>query len=141
MGVLGLCCCMQAFFSCGACTSHYGDFSNLWLTDYRGRAQQLWCKGLVALQHVESSLGRDQTCVHCIGKWILNHYTIRKDPSQNFKTELVLLVLFFIALHLPSFTICLKNFINNLLFRPYFYLIIYTLLLTHLLQHKKDYKQ
>ena len=34
-------------------------------------AQQLWCRGLVVPQHVASSQIRDQTCISCIGKWIL----------------------------------------------------------------------
>ena len=38
-------------------------------------AQQLWCQGLVALQHVESSWTRDQTCVPCIGRRIPIHCT------------------------------------------------------------------
>ena len=31
--------------------------------------------GLVALQNVESSWSRDQTCVPCSGRQILNHQT------------------------------------------------------------------
>ena len=34
-----------------------------------------------ALQHVESSGTRDQTCVLCIGRWILNHWTNSKVPN------------------------------------------------------------
>ena len=34
--------------------------------------------GLVAPQHVESSRTRDQACVFCIGRWILNHGTTRE---------------------------------------------------------------
>ena len=37
--------------------------------------------GLIALRHVGSSPNRDGTCVPCIGRWILNHWTTRK--SQN----------------------------------------------------------
>ena len=55
----------------------------LWLQS-RGsrvhRLQQLWHTGLVALQHVGSSWTRDQTRVHCIGMWILNHSTTREVP-------------------------------------------------------------
>ena len=41
-------------------------------------AQELWRMGLVALQHVDSSSSRDQTCVTCIGRLILNHWTTRE---------------------------------------------------------------
>ena len=35
-------------------------------------AQQLWCTGLAAPQHMESSQNRDRTHVPCIGRWIPN---------------------------------------------------------------------
>ena len=38
----------------------------------------MWHTGLVALQHVGSSGTRAQTCVPCIGRWILNHCTNRE---------------------------------------------------------------
>ena len=44
------------------------------------------CLGLVALRYVEYSWTRDQTCVPCIARQILNHWTTRK-------------VYFFILLH------------------------------------------
>ena len=34
-----------------------------------------------ALRHGESSGTRDQTCVLCIGRWILNHWTTSKVPN------------------------------------------------------------
>ena len=34
--------------------------------------------GLVALQHVGSSLTRDWTCVSCTGRWILDHWATRE---------------------------------------------------------------
>ena len=37
---------------------------------------------LVAPLHVESSWTRDRTCVPCIGTQVLNHWTVRKVPSQ-----------------------------------------------------------
>ena len=43
-------------------------------------ASQLWCTGLVALQHVGSSQTRDRTHVPCIGRQILNPWTIREVP-------------------------------------------------------------
>ena len=42
--------------------------------------------GLVALWHVGSSRTRDRTCVPCIGRQILNHWTTREVPfSEHFK--------------------------------------------------------
>ena len=41
-------------------------------------AQQLWCTGLAAPWHTESSQTRDQTLVACIGGQILNHWTTRE---------------------------------------------------------------
>ena len=46
--------------------------------------QQLWCIVLLALQHMESSCNRDQTSVPCIGRWILNHWTIREVHAFTF---------------------------------------------------------
>ena len=40
----------------------------LWLTGSRAQAQQLWLRGLVALQHVGSSQIRNQTPVTCTGR-------------------------------------------------------------------------
>ena len=57
----------------------------LWILDSRAFGlQQLWCMGLVTSQHVESSWTRDQTCVPCIGRWILNHLTTRKVLFYKF---------------------------------------------------------
>ena len=87
--VLGLCCCAWAFSSCseleplssGAWASHCHGFS-------RCRAQTqdrwLWHMGLVAPWHIESSQTRDWTCVPCIGRWILNHWTTREVPGKGF---------------------------------------------------------
>ena len=79
---LGLHCCMQAFSSCSkwgllssccAQASHCGGFSCC-------RAQALGVMGSVAvvLWHMESFQIRDGTRVPCIGRRILNHWTIRK---------------------------------------------------------------
>ena len=107
LAVLGLCCCMRTFSSCGrvgatlCCgvrASHCGGFSccrarasrhagfsscsmqaqQLWLAGSREQAQQLWRRGLVALRHVGSSRTRDRTRVPCIGRRILNHCTTRE---------------------------------------------------------------
>ena len=54
------------------------------------QAQLLWCMGLAALCHVGSSQARDQTCVPCIARWILNHWTTREGLAlKHFKLKLV----------------------------------------------------
>ena len=47
-------------------------------TGPRARAQWLWRTGLAPLRHVESPRTRDRTCVPCIGRQILNHWTTRE---------------------------------------------------------------
>ena len=61
------------FSSCGTWAQQ------LWLAGSRVQAQQLWCMGLVAPRHVESSRTRAQTRVPCIGRQILNHCATRGD--------------------------------------------------------------
>ena len=89
MAVLGLCCCAQVFSSfsewgllssCSVRTSQCGGSSY-----YRAKLlglQELWHMGLVAPQHVESSQIGDQTCVSCIGRWVLNHWIAREVPPK-----------------------------------------------------------
>ena len=71
----------------GAKASHSSGFSRAaqaLVTAARGlrsggsRAQELWCPGLVALQHAGSSPTRDRTHVSCIGRRILHHWATRK---------------------------------------------------------------
>ena len=91
LSALGLHCFAWAFSSCGeqgllsgcgAQCSHGGGFScgaqvlGTWgsvvvvLALEHGLSQQLWCLWCpVALQHVESSWARDQTCVPHTGRW------------------------------------------------------------------------
>ena len=52
----------------------------LWHRGARMPAQQLGHTGLVAPWHVGSSWTRNQTCVPCMGRQILNHWTIREVP-------------------------------------------------------------
>ena len=100
LAVLGLCCCAQAFSSCSewgllfiavrgfliavaSPVEEHGlqahGLQQLWLAGSRAQAQQLWCMGLVAPQHVGSSQARDRTHVSCIGRGILNLCTTRED--------------------------------------------------------------
>ena len=47
------------------------------------QAQWLWPEGYVALQHVGlRSLTRDWTCIPCIGRQVLNHWTTREVPLE-----------------------------------------------------------
>ena len=48
------------------------------------RLQQLWYTGLGALQHVEPSWTKDQTCVRCIGRQTPVHCTARKVHAGAF---------------------------------------------------------
>ena len=48
--------------------------------------QWLWDMGFVVLRHVGSSQTRDLTCVSCIARQILNHWTTRESVSHSFKT-------------------------------------------------------
>ena len=48
------------------------------LAGFRAWAQQIWCTGLGAPWHVESSQTRDQTCVLCISKQIPIHWATRE---------------------------------------------------------------
>ena len=79
-------CCQQGLFSgCSVQASHCGGFSCctakalgcmglvVWLVGSKAQAQYLWCMGLVALWHIQSSQTRDQTCVSYIGRQILYH--------------------------------------------------------------------
>ena len=105
----GLCCCAQAFSSCGergllfvavrwlliavaSPAAEHGlqvhGLQQLWHAGSKVQAQQLWCTGLVAPRHVGSSRTRARTRVPCIGRRILNHCTTREVPLVRFKASL-----------------------------------------------------
>ena len=48
-------------------------------SNYSPGVQQLWCASPAASGHVGSSQTRDRTCVPCMGRQILNHWTTRKS--------------------------------------------------------------
>ena len=90
LAMVGFCCCMQPFSSCGergllsSCrtrASHCSGFSCCRAQALGAQAQQLCLSGLVAPWHVGSSWTRDSTCVPFIGRWILYHWTTREVPS------------------------------------------------------------
>ena len=64
-------------------------------------AQQLWCTGLVALQHVESSRTRNQTHIPCIGRFLTSG-----SPGKSFLQLLNIFLfwarLFCYGLYLPG---------------------------------------
>ena len=97
MVVLHLCCCMQTFSSCSTWVPHHCGFSScrVWALGHAGfsscgsQAQYSWfagsrVQGLVASQHMASSWTRDPTCVSCIGRWILNHWTTKEVMGTSF---------------------------------------------------------
>jgi len=69
------------FSSCGVWPPHCGGFSPCRAQAPEHGLQWLWLSGLVALWHVGSSQTRDQTCVPCTGRQILNHWTTREVLS------------------------------------------------------------
>ena len=83
-------CCMQAFSSCSALASHCGCFScwGLWAVGHVGSV--VVTLGLNYPEDTRSSRTRDQTCVLCIGRRILNHWTTR-DVLPVFQSMEVLL--------------------------------------------------
>ena len=93
LAALGPCCCVQPFSSCGAWVSHCSSFSccTAQALEHTGfsscdmRAQQLWCVGLAASGNMDSSQTRDRTCVLCIGRQILNHWTVKEVLILIFK--------------------------------------------------------
>ena len=90
LAVLGLHCCAQAFSSCGEwglVAVHRLLIVVASLVEHGLQAhglQQLWCMGLVALQHVGSSRTRDRSRAPCIGRWILNHCATKEVPRGRF---------------------------------------------------------
>ena len=83
-------CCMQAFSSCSALASHCGCFScwGLWAVGHVGSV--VVALGLNYPEDTRSSRTRDQTCVLCIGRRILNHWTTR-DVLPVFQSMEILL--------------------------------------------------
>ena len=73
---------MGATLRCGAQASHCGGFSWCGAWALRAQASAAVVHGLQ--WHVGSSRTRDRTCVHCIGRRILNHCTTREVPVNWF---------------------------------------------------------
>ena len=79
---LGLCCCLWAFCVCIVYSSHCSGFSCCRAWAPGAWAQELWCTSLAAPGHVGSSWSRDWTCVSCIGRRTLNHWTTREVQGE-----------------------------------------------------------
>ena len=91
LAIVGLHCCTLAFsscrewgllFSCGTQASHCSGFSCCGGQTLGMLASVVVAYGLVALQHVGYSQTRDGTCVPCIGRQILYHWTTSKVPRS-----------------------------------------------------------
>ena len=81
--------------SCGAwAPEHMGSVVARGLSSFGAGAQLP--RGMWDL----SPLTRYPTCVPCIGRWILNHWTIREVPIQAFFFFFLLFFLFFIGVQL-----------------------------------------
>ena len=85
LAALVLCCCMQACSGRDAWASYCSRF-------YRFAARALGCTGfsraahgLSCPRHGESSQTRNETHVPCIGRPILNPWTIREVPRYSFQ--------------------------------------------------------
>ena len=65
--------CAGSSLLCGLSRSRCTGFSSC-------STWELWCTGLAAQQHVESSQTRNRTHVHCSGRWILIHWTNQGNP-------------------------------------------------------------
>ena len=78
LAALGLSCSRQIF------TASCGIFFAAVHALYGALAQNLWCANLGPLQNVGfSSLTRDRTCIPCMARQILNHWTTRGVPFKN----------------------------------------------------------
>ena len=84
MAVVGLCCCVRAFSSCGnqgllsSCGARAAHCSGFHGAESRVQASAVVAQQLVALQHMDSSRSRGRTHAPCIGGQILNHWTSRE---------------------------------------------------------------
>ena len=96
LAALSLRCSMQAFSSCGVwALEHAGsavlmhELSGCGMQTSLAAMHGLSCCETCGLWHL-SSLTRDQTCIPCIGRWILNHWTTREVPAVTLflKTKL-----------------------------------------------------
>ena len=89
LAALGLCCYVWAFSSCseqGLLSSHVQELLLSWSMGSRvNQLQQLWCLGLVALWHMESSWIRGQTRVPALAGGFLATGPSRSPPLRLLK--------------------------------------------------------
>ena len=76
--VLGLSHCTWAFSSCTKQGLLFTVVCGPLVVVASLVACQLWHTGLAAPKHVGSSQTRDQTCVPCVGRGILSHWTTKE---------------------------------------------------------------
>ena len=128
LAALGLHCCKQVFSSCivRVTPSLIGDFSccpaqalgpvgfrscSTWaqclrLLGPRAWTQQLWCRGLVALQHVGSSQIRNQTCVSCVD-WQADFFAT--EPPGKPYISFIFIYFISIYIHIYKCVVCIYN--------------------------------
>ena len=95
LAVPGLCCWVWAFSSCreqGYSFVAVVSLSPLWVLLLWSKAlayvasvvvvHGLSCLAVCEVSFLVSFQARDQTCVPCVGRWILNHWTIRKSKLK-----------------------------------------------------------
>ena len=68
-----------SLLQCASCHCHCFSCNTAWALGTQ--SQQLWDTGLVVPWHTGSLWTRDQTCVPCTGRKILNHQTTREVPK------------------------------------------------------------
>ena len=78
---------VQSFSSCGGWASHCVGCSCG--TQAVGHVGSVGSSGALAETpwHKRSSLTRDRTCVPCIGKWVLNHWSTSELQVESFRME------------------------------------------------------
>ena len=114
MAFLGLH-CYTGFFSspsewrllsgCGSQVSHCSGFSCCGAQALGHMASVVVVWGLVALWHVWSSWTKDQACVPCTGRWVLNHQAARTSQGQySYPSQLV-----GAGRHVPCLTCVVRN--------------------------------
>ena len=91
-GVLGPCCCMWAFSSC----SEQGYSLECFILSARALGHGASVAGALLPWDIWGLISwtKDQTCVPCVGRWPLNHWTTREVLRKIFLKE-ILPVLFY----------------------------------------------
>ena len=76
---------LQQFLLLQRMGSRVLGLQELWLTGSRALTQYFWHTKKAVPQHTGSSWTRDQICVPCTSRQILNPWTTRKAPAISFQ--------------------------------------------------------